>query len=215
LRLRQLSIEQRETYERQQAAAEKQRALNEAQARAAVQVQLTNAKAEVQIAESRGEAELARARKQSEQMVVTAEAELARARRQAEQTVLTAEAHAKEKELAGRGEGQKTLQIGLSEAAVVLRKVAAYGDPRLYAAALLADRLADSAQPLVPERMFVSGTNGETGAVAGGPLGALLTLLLGEKTGIGSFAESPEASEFKAECDKLAREAMGALAPKS
>jgi len=214
LRLRQLSIEQLETYERQQAAAEKQRALNEAQARAAVQVQLTNAKAEVQIAESRGEAELARARKQSEQTVVTAEAELARAKRQAEQTVLTAEAHAREKELAGRGEGQKTLQVGLSEAAVVQRKVAAYGDPRLFAAAILADRLANSAQPLVPERMFVSGANGETGTVAGGPLGALMTLLLGEKTGLGSFADSPEAAGFKAECDKLAREAIDALAVK-
>jgi uncharacterized membrane protein YqiK len=214
LRLRQLSIEQLETYERQRAAAEKQRTLNEAQAQAAVQVQLTNAKAEIQIAESRGEAELARARKQSEQMVVTAEAELARARRQAEQTVLTAEAHAKEKVLAGRAEGQKTLQIGLSEAAVVLRKVAAYGDPRLYAAALLAERLAASTQPLVPERMFVSGTNGETGNLTSGPLGMLLTLLLGEKTGLGSFAESPEAAEFKGECDKLAREAMGALAGK-
>ncbi|MBN9119598.1 MAG: hypothetical protein J0I06_10655 [Planctomycetes bacterium] len=214
LRMRQLSIEQLETYERQKTAAEKLRTLNEAQAQAAVQVQLTNARADIQIAESRGEAELARARKQSEQMVVTAEAELARAKRQAEQTVVTAEAHAKERVLAGRGEGQKALQIGLAEAAVVLRKVAAYGDPRLYAAALLADRLANSAQPLVPERMFVSGANGETGSVAGGPLGALLTLLLGEKTGIGSFAESPEAAEFKTECDKLAREATEALAGK-
>lgn len=214
LRLRQLSIEQLETYERQQAAAEKQRALNEAQARAAVQVQLTNAKAEVQIAESRGEAELARARKQSEQMVVTAEAELARAKRQAEQTVLTAEAHARQKELAGRGEGQQALQVGLSEAAVVQRKVAAYGDPRLFAAALLAERLAASAQPLVPERVFVSGTTGEAGGVTGGPLGTLLALLLGEKTGMGSFAESPEATEFKAECDRLARQAMGSLATK-
>ncbi|MCI0699565.1 MAG: hypothetical protein L0241_00570 [Planctomycetia bacterium] len=214
LRLRQLSIEQLETYERQRAAAEKLRTLNEAQAQAAVQVQLTNAKAEVQIAESRGEAELARARKQSEQMVVVAEAELARSKRQAEQTVLTAEAHAKEKVLAGRGEGQKTLQVGLSEAAVVLRKVAAYGDPRLFAAALLAERFANSAQPLVPERMFVSGANGETGSVSSGPLGMLLTLLLSEKTGIGSFAESPDAAEFKEECDKLAREAIGTLAGK-
>ncbi|HEX4609384.1 MAG TPA: SPFH domain-containing protein [Urbifossiella sp.] len=214
LRLRQLSIEQLETYERQREAAEKLRTLNEAQAQAAVQVQLTNAKAEVQIADSRGAADLARARKQSEQLVVTAEAELARAKRQAEQTVLTAEAAAKEKVLAGRGEGQKALQIGLSEAAVVMRKVAAYGDPRLYAAALLADRLANSTQPLVPQRMFVSGANGDTGTVAGGPLGLLLSLLLGEKTGLGSFADSPEAAELKGECDKLAKEAMGALAAK-
>jgi uncharacterized membrane protein YqiK len=210
LRLRQLSIEQLETYERQRTAAEKLRTLNEAQAQAAVQVQLTNAKAEVQIAESRGEAELARARKQSEQMVVVAEAELARAKRQAEQTVLTAEAHAKEKELAGRGEAQKTLQIGMSEASVVLKKVAAYGDPRLYAAALLAERLANSAQPLVPERMFVSGANGDTGNLASGPLGMLLTLLLSEKAGLGSFAESPDAVALKNECDKLTREAMEA-----
>jgi uncharacterized membrane protein YqiK len=205
LRLRQLSIEQLETYERQKTAVEKLRTLNEAQAQAAVQVQLTNAKADIQIAESRGEAELARARKQSEQMVVTAEAELARARRQAEQTVLTAEAHAKEKVLAGKAEGQRALQIGLSEAAVVLRKVAAYGDPRLYAAALLAERLANSAQPLVPERVFVSGGTGDA-AAAGGPLGTLLALLLGEKSGLGSFAEPLEAAQFREECDTLARE---------
>ena len=60
----------------------------------------------------------------------------------------------------------------------------------------------------------MSGANGDTGTVAGGPLGTLLTLLLGEKTGLGSFAESSDAVEFKAECDKLAREAMGALAAK-
>jgi uncharacterized membrane protein YqiK len=214
LRMRQLSIEQLETYERQKTAAEKLRTLNEAQAQAAMQVQMTNAKAEVQIAESRGEAELARSRKQSEQMVVVAEAELARAKRQAEQTVLTAEAHAKERVLAGRGEGQKALQIGLSEAAVVMRKVAAYGDPRLYAASILAERLAASAQPLVPERMFVSGANGDTGNIAGGPLGMLLTLMLSEKSGLGSFADTPESAEMKSECDKLAKEAIGALGGK-
>ncbi|HXD85982.1 MAG TPA: SPFH domain-containing protein [Urbifossiella sp.] len=212
LRLRQLSIEQLETFERQRAASEKLKSLNEAQAQAAVQVQLTNAKAEVQIAESRGEAELARARKQSEQMVVTAEGELARARRQAEQTVMTAEAHAKEKALAGRGDGQKALQVGLSEAAVVMKKVAAYGDPRLYAASLLAERLAASAQPLVPQRMFINGANGDSGALAGGPLGLLLNLLVSEKLGIGSLADSPESEELKAECDKLSRDAMATLA---
>ena len=215
LRMRQLSIEQLETYERQKTAAEKLRTLNEAQALAAMQVQMTNAKAEVQINESRGEAELARSRKQSEQMVVVAEAELARARRQAEQTVVTAEAHAKEKVLAGRGEGQKALQIGLSEAAVMMRKVAAYGDPRLYAAALLSERLAASTQPLVPERMFVSGTNGDTGNLTGGPLAMLLSLMLSEKTGLGTFADSPESAELKVECDKLAKEAIGALGGKS
>ncbi len=211
LRLRQLSMEQVETYERQRVAADKQRSLNEALAIAAVQVQLTNAQAEVKMAESRGEAELARARKQGEQTVVMAEAELAKAKRQAEQTVLLAEADAKQKALAGRGEGQKALQIGLAEASVVLKKVAAYGDPRLYALAVLADRLANSTQPLVPERMFVSGASGDGGSAAGGPLGALLTLLLGEKTGLGGFADTPEARELKEQTEALTRETVAGL----
>src|SRR5207237_6674926 len=44
LRLRQLSIEQIETYERQRAAAEKLRTLHEAQATANMQTQLTNSR---------------------------------------------------------------------------------------------------------------------------------------------------------------------------
>src|SRR5205814_9176981 len=54
LRLRQLSIEQLETYERQRAAADKLRTLTEAQAQAAKQAELTNARVQVQIAESQG-----------------------------------------------------------------------------------------------------------------------------------------------------------------
>src|SRR5262249_5894902 len=114
LRQRQLSIEQIETYERQRAAAEELKTLNEDQAVASKQTELTNSHVQVRIAENQGEAELARSRKQAEQKVVTAQAEnrtrviqaeadLERSRRQAEQTVLLAEAEAKQKELAGRG----------------------------------------------------------------------------------------------------------------
>src|SRR5438270_6093642 len=105
LRQRQLSIEQIETYERQRAAAEKLRVLNEAQAQATMQTQLTNTRVQAHIAESQGEADLARSRKQAEQTVVQADAELARSRRQAEQTVVLAEAESRQKVLAGRGEG--------------------------------------------------------------------------------------------------------------
>ncbi len=211
LRIRQLSIEQLETYERQRVASDKLKTLNEAQAQAAIQVQLTNAQAEVRIAESRGEAELARSRKQSEQMVVVADAELARARRQAEQTVLTAEASAKERLLAGRGEGQKALQVGLAEAAVLMRKVASFGDPRLYALSVIAEKFATSSQPLVPERMFIGAGGGESGATTGGPLGMLLNLMLTEKMGLGSVADTPEAQEMMKEVEKLTREAGESL----
>ena len=181
--MRQLSIEQLETYERQRAAAEKLRTLNEAQAQAAMQTQLTNSRVQVQIAESQGEADLARARKQAEQTVVNAEAELARsreqaeqvvveadaelahARRQAEQTVVTAEAESQQRMLAGRGEAQRVMQVGLSEASVLMRKIASFGDPRLYALSIVAEQLTHSSQPLVPERVFMAGGDGDRPSV--------------------------------------------------
>jgi len=184
LRQRQLSHEQLETYTRQAAAAEKLRSLNEAQAQATMQTQLTNSRVQVQIVENQGEAELARARKQAEQTVVVAEAELARSRRQAEQTVLLAEAQSRQLKLAGRGEGQRALQVGLAEAAVLQNKIRSFGDPRLYALSVVAQRLSRSHQPLVPERLFVSSAaaDGKPQA-ASGMLGLLIDLLVAEKSG--------------------------------
>jgi uncharacterized membrane protein YqiK len=208
LRLRQLSIEQLETYERQRAAADKLRTLNEAQALAAMQTELTQAKARIQVADSQGEADLARARKQAEQAVVGADADLARSRRQAEQIVLTAEAEAKRQVLAGKGEGQKVMQVGLAEASVLLRKAAAFGDPRLYALSVVVDKLSHSAQPLVPERVFVNGANGSNGA--GGTIGMLLDLLVAEKSGFAA-ENVEETGALKEFGDRLARDAMAAL----
>lgn len=210
LRIRQLSIEQLETYERQRVAADKLRTLNEAQALADVQSKLTLARAQIQISDSQGEADLARAKKQAEQTVVGAEADLARSRRQAEQTILTAEAESKKQILAGRGEGQKAMQIGLAEATVLLRKAAAFGDPRLYALSVVADKLSHSSQPLVPERVFVAGATGD-GNSAGGMMGLLLNLLVAEKSAFltGDVPEPAGLTEFN---DRLTKEAMTSLA---
>ena len=60
MRQRQLSIEQIETYERQRAASEKLRTLNEAQAQAAMQTQLTNSHVQVEIVQNQGQADLVR-----------------------------------------------------------------------------------------------------------------------------------------------------------
>jgi uncharacterized membrane protein YqiK len=185
LRLRQLSSEQMETYERQRAAADKLRVLNEAQSQANLQSQITAARVQVQVAEQEGEADLVRARKQAEQTVVSAEAALARSRREAEQTVVTAEAEGQKRVLAGRGQADAVTQVGLAEAAVLMRKISALGDPRLYALAQVAEQLSHSTQPLVPERMFVTGSDGHGGgSLAGGLFGTLLALLVAEKSGI-------------------------------
>ncbi|HTJ19549.1 MAG TPA: SPFH domain-containing protein, partial [Steroidobacteraceae bacterium] len=195
LRIRQLSIEQIETFERQRAAAEKQRTLSEAQAHAAMQTQLTNSQVQVRIAENQGDADLAKARKAAEQMVVMARAE-------SEQRVL-----------AGRGEGARTLQIGLSEASVLMRKIGSYGDPRLYALALVAEYLSHSSQPLVPERVFMAGANGENGHAAGantGMLGMLINLLVAEKSGF-QMADQSAMSSLQEFSEKMTREAMESM----
>lgn len=211
LRLRQLSHEQLETYERQTAAAEKLRLLNEAQAQAAIQTQLTNSLVQVRIVENQGEAELARARKQAEQTVVIAEADLAKSRRQAEQTVLLADAESQKQKLAGRGEGQRAMQVGLSEASVLMRKINSFGDPRLYALSVVAEHLSHSAQPLVPERLFVSGGSSDESSVSSqGMLGLLLSLLVAEKSGF----QAPmvgEVESMKLLADQLSAEAVESL----
>ena len=167
LRQRQLSTEQLETYERRKLAAEKEKEYKEAEAFAQMQTTLTNAEVQVRIAENEGEAELVRARKKSQETIVMADARLESSKREAEQNILLAEADSRQRILTGQGEGQKIMQIGLSEAIVLMRKISSFGDPRLYAMQEVARQFAASAQPLVPERLFVAqGTNG-TGSIAG------------------------------------------------
>jgi len=201
LRLRQLSIEQIETFERQVAAAGKLRSLNEAQAQASMQNQLTNSLVQVRIAENEGEAALARARKQAEQLVVTAQAE------------------SQQRVLAGKGEGSRILQVGLSEASVLVQKIQSYSDPRLYALALVAQHMAQSKQPLVPERVFIAGGgsgpgaggDGQSSAAAGqGLLGLLISLMVAEKSGF-QQAEDATPSAFQVFADRMARQTMDAM----
>lgn len=213
LRQRQLSTEQVETYERQRVAAEKRRVLLEAEALAEQQTKLTNARVNIQVSESHGDAELIMARKKAEQTIVVADAELARSRREAEQTVVLAEASAQRDQLAGRGESQKIAQIGLAEASVLLRQIASYGDPRLYALSRVSENLSNSAQPLVPERMFVAGGGSSDGngsangsAPTSGLLGVLISLLVAEKSGFQLGIDTPEMKELKAHAEKLVAE---------
>jgi uncharacterized membrane protein YqiK len=203
LRQRQLSNEQLETFECRKIAAEKEKELKAAEAQAQMQTSLTNAQVQARIADSEGEADLARARKKAQQTVVIADAELERARRQAEQTVLIAEANSRERVLVGRGEGQKILQVGLSEATILMRKIHSFGDPRLYAMQEVVSRLSNSAQSLVPERLFVSGGPSVVDGTPGtGVLGSLLELLVAEKSG---FAINEPASASDVSLDEVAR----------
>jgi uncharacterized membrane protein YqiK len=213
LRQRQLSVEQLETFERRQAAAKKLQDLNAAQALADRQTALTNAQVQAQIASNEGEADLARARKAAEQTIVVAEAALGRSRREAEQKVVLAEADSRERMLAGRGESQRIMQIGLSEASVLMRKINSFGDPRLYAVNEVADRLAHSAQPLVPQRLFVTGGGGngdDKSPHATGLLGVLMSLLVAEKSGF-QAPDSPELAGLAELAEQMSGQAVASM----
>jgi uncharacterized membrane protein YqiK len=203
LRLRQLSLEQVETYSKQVVAAQTLRTLNEAQAQAQMQTQLSNSMVQIKIAENEAEAQLARARKQAEQVVVTAEAE-------SEQRIL-----------AGRGEGARILQEGFSEASVLLRKIQSFSDPRLYALSIVAQGLSKCNQPLVPERVFISGGAGgsggpsdgttNVGALAGnGVFGLLLNMLVAEKSGF-QLVDQPGGADLRDFTETVAKQAMEAI----
>jgi hypothetical protein len=205
-------MEQVETFGRQRVAAEEQRKLNEAQALAQKQAELTASVVQVRIAENAGDADLARARKQAEQAVVMAEADLERSRRAAEQTVVTAQAESQQRVLAGRGEAQRLMQTGLAEASVLARKVASFGDPRLYAVTLAAEHLSHSAQPLVPERVFLTGSDGNGSAGTGqGLFGTLIGLMVAEKSGFKPCEPGEASDDLKEMVDRLTRQAVASM----
>jgi len=146
-------------------------ALNEAQAAAAKQTELTQTHIDVEVAANKGEAQLAEAT------------------RLAKRDIARAEGESRSKELLGRGEAARIAQIGLSEAAVFLQKIRAYGDSRLFALNLVSEQFAKSAQPIVPDRVLLMG-GGKDGEGAGdlgsvNLLSQVLALLLSEKAGIG------------------------------
>jgi uncharacterized membrane protein YqiK len=184
LRMRRLADEQRATYAKQQEAAQQQIALNEAEAKAERQTELTQSAIAVEIAANRGQAQFAEASQLAKKQVALAEGE------------------ARSKELIGKGESSRIAQVGLAEAAVTLQKVGAYRDPRLYALNVFADRFSQSVQPLVPSRLFISNSAGAKPGESqgnGSVLETLLSLILSEKAGINiqeNTASSKPLEEF-------------------
>ena len=183
LRMRRLADEQRATYAKQQEAAQQQIALNEAEAKAERQTELTQSAIAVEIAANRGQAQFAEAAQLAKKQIALAEGE------------------ARSKELIGKGESSRIAQVGLAEAAVTLQKVGAYRDPRLYALNVFADRFSQSVQPLVPSRLFISSAGNKPGEGQGNGsvLETLLSLILSEKAGINiqeNAASSKPLEEF-------------------
>jgi uncharacterized membrane protein YqiK len=198
LRMRRLAEEQISTFAKQEEAAQHLKNLNDAKAAAEKQAELTQTKIEIEVAGNRGEAQLAEAQRLSRRDIARAEGE------------------SRSRELLGRGEASKIAQVGLAEAAVSLQKIRAYGDSRLFALNLVAERFAGSAQPIVPERLLVmSGGNGEKLDLGSSNVfSQFLTLLLAEKSGIG-MTEGKGVEELDKLTSSLAKKFEQAVAGES
>ena len=197
LRQRRLADEQKATYVKQQEAADNLRQFKQAEAAAAKQTELTQSKIDIEVAANRGEAQFAESERLAKRQVALAQGE-------ATSKVTLAQGEATAKELLGKGEASRVAQIGLAEAAVTLQKVNAYRDPRLFALNLVAEQFSHSTQPLVPERLFITGSNGESDGQAGSLVGQLLSLLISEKSNIGIAAEGVNTDALQAVANQYA-----------
>lgn len=90
-----------------------------------------------------------------------------------------------------------------------MRKISSFGDPRLYALSIVTEQLTQSKQPLVAERVFVAGRQGDSGGNAGmaGMLGMLLNLLVAEKSEF-QPVDGNEGGEWKEMSERPTREAL-------
>ncbi len=204
LRSRQIAEEQVETFARQEKAAQKERELREAEARAKNQERLTTSDLEIVIHSNQGKAEYQRSIQEAARIRALAEADADRIR-------VTAEA-----------EAERAARVGIGQAMAIQEQVRAYGGPQFQLARDVLGRFADAIQvsgvDVVPRVLI--GHDGASadgrGATGGSVFEALLALLLSERvagaaTGVAPPAADPEADTLRQRIRRAIAGQEGAL----
>ncbi len=149
LRERQIAEEKRVTYQKQQAAAESEKSLREAEAVAEQQSFLTKSKIQIEIEANNGAA-LAR-----------------KAEQEANQIIALAKANSSKVRLEGEAEASKETNIGLAKAQAIDAQVKAYGGAEYRVIQEITDKLADAIKnskvDIVPKTVVnMGGSNGQS-----------------------------------------------------
>ena len=177
LRERQVAEEQVTTYAKQRVAAEGEKDLREAQARAHQQTAITESELSITVQENQGKAAVKRAAQEAEQTRTLAKAESDRIR-----IVGEGEA-AKVVALAG-AEADRITKTGLATAETIEKQAAASGGAQFQLTRQVIERLAQALETsgvdVVPRVQINTGGDAGTGA-GGGALQALIGMLLSEK----------------------------------
>jgi uncharacterized membrane protein YqiK len=148
LRERQIAEEKKITYQKQQAAAESEKSLREAEAVAEQQSFLTKSKIQIEIEGNNGAA-LAR-----------------KAEQEANQIIALAKANSSKVRLEGEAEASKETNIGLAKAQAIDAQVKAYGGAEYRVIQEITDKLADAIKnakvDIVPKTVVnMGGSNGQ------------------------------------------------------
>ncbi len=228
LRARQVAVEQRETYKKQEEAQAGLKSLNEATAVAQKQTALTESKVQIAIEVNQADAAAQRAEKDAQRNITIAEAS-------ARQTVLKAEADAKETVLRAKADSERVALLATAEAeskarvqiaeALGIREVRrAYGSSSLMVKQKLISQLAeairDIKQPIVPKTVVhLGGANGD-GNANDSVLNQLLSLLVADKLGLAEITKDDEAEdemgpEAKAFLGKIMEQMKGQSGPEA
>ncbi len=206
LRDRQIAYEKLETFEKQRAAAEKERELREAQAVAEQQTVLTQSQINIQVQENQARADLQRAVQDAERVRTLAKADADRVKAlaagDAEKVKLLAEADAKKVQVMAEAEAtrvkklgeadalrvkmlaeadaEKEAKVGVGKAIAIDEQVRAYGGPQLQLIQEVMSKLAAAVEaskvPIVPSTVVNMGGGGD-GEGAGGNLNAFGLLM--------------------------------------
>jgi len=194
LRSRQVAVEQVETYNRQQAAATKERELREAQSRATQQATITESEISIRVQENQGKAELARAQQKASEVRTLAEAERDRI------------------QLVAAGDAERAARVGIAQALAIEEQVRAYGGPRFQLTqqvmARFSEAIENSKVDVVPKILIGGGnSHGDGIGATGGVLETLLALVLSDRIGVDVSGAPPTARPAAAEA--IRREIMG------
>jgi uncharacterized membrane protein YqiK len=182
LRQRQIADEQVGTYERQRIAADKERELREAEARAKQQTAITESELSIQVQENNGRANLARSQQEADQTRTLARAD-------ADSLRYMGEGEAKKIVALAGAEAERVQKVGLAQAEAIESQVAASGGPRFQLARQVAERFAEALEvsgvDVVPKVSIVSGGRSDGGGANASVLQALMTLVMAEKLDLG------------------------------
>lgn len=205
LRLRQIAEEQIETYNQQEKAAIKERALREAESRAKQQASITESELSITVQSNEGKASFARSQQEADRIRTLAQAESDKISR-------LAEGEAKRVELMANAEATKATRVGIAQAIAIEEQVRAYGGPKFQLTQQVMNRFAEAIEKsgidIVPKIAMSGAQDKDSQGGNNTMFESLLALFLSDKMGLEVSATPSAASkETQKIKDKLRSEA--------